>query len=79
MLIFLSQIDDINRIKSLKDFYEILSIEKTATPEDIKKAYRKVFYIKQLAIKLHPDKNHAPGAQEAFKKVFSMKLACYGL
>jgi DnaJ-class molecular chaperone len=41
----------------------VLGIEKTATEDDIKKAYRK------LALRVHPDKNRAPEAQEAFKKV----------
>lgn len=59
------------RIKSCKDYYQILGVEKTASEEDLKKAYRK------LALKFHPDKNHAPGATEAFKgkvKVISCAL-----
>lgn len=49
------------RIKKCKDYYEILGISKDATDSDIKKSYKK------LALQLHPDKNKAPGAAEAFK------------
>lgn len=60
-----AQAEAVNRVKRCKptDYYGVLDIEITATETEIKKAYRK------LALIMHPDKNGAPGADEAFKMV----------
>ncbi len=46
-----------------RDYYEVLGINKSASKDEIKSAYRK------LAKKYHPDINHEPGAEEKFKEV----------
>ncbi|ODQ63545.1 DnaJ-domain-containing protein [Nadsonia fulvescens var. elongata DSM 6958] len=55
----------VDRVKRCKahQYYSILDLEVSASDGEIKKAYRK------LALIMHPDKNGAPGADEAFKLV----------
>jgi DnaJ homolog subfamily B member 12 len=47
----------------------VLGVEKSASENDLKKAY------KRRAMKVHPDKNSAPKATDAFKKV-NAAMAC---
>jgi len=57
------QLAAVKRVRKCQDYYEILGVNKEASESDLKKSYRK------LALQFHPDKNHAPGAGEAFKAI----------
>nr|GEZ98968.1 chaperone protein DnaJ 49-like [Tanacetum cinerariifolium] len=50
-------------VRRKKDYYDILGVSKDCGVEDIRKAYLK------LSLKVHPDKNKAPGSEEAFKNM----------
>ena len=54
-----------NRYNSSPDFdpFKILEVEHNCTEADIKKAYKK------KSIKLHPERNKAPDAQERFQEL----------
>ena len=53
-----------------RDYYDVLGVNKNASPEDLKSAYRK------LAVKYHPDKN--PGDTKAEDK-FKEASEAYGI
>lgn len=46
-----------------RDYYEVLGIDRNATDEEIKRAFRK------LAFECHPDRNHDDGAESMFKEI----------
>lgn len=58
-------VKQVNKAGRENDYYGVLGLKKSDEPDEnaIKKGYRK------LALQLHPDKNGAPGADEAFKIV----------
>ena len=50
-------------MKSEADYYDVLGVERSATEEDIRRAFRK------LAMEWHPDRNKEKDAEERFKTV----------
>jgi len=50
-------------MKTKRDYYEVLGVERSAGEDEIKKAFRK------LAFKYHPDRNREDGAADKFKEL----------
>jgi DnaJ family protein C protein 27 len=61
------QVESIQRLKTAKDNYERLGLKPGCSKEEINNAYKK------LAIKFHPDKNVAPGSEDAFKIIVNAR------
>ena len=55
--------EEISSYLKMKDYYQILGVEKDSDEQKIKNAYRK------LAVRFHPDKNKLEGAKHVFHKI----------
>src|SRR5215211_2736267 len=45
------------------DYYAVLGLDRNASPEDVKRAFRR------LAMQYHPDRNKEPEAEQKFKEI----------
>lgn len=59
----IEMLDVVQKVLRCRSHYEVLRISRHATYSEVKRAY------KRLALRLHPDKNRAPGAEEAFRRI----------